>query len=211
YVKISIKDHGPGIPQEQLSRIFDPFYTTKVKGHGLGLATSYSIIKRHNGAIDVESEVGMGTTFHIFLPSSKENVLPESKNGTMIHRGEGNILIMDDEPDVLEVVGEMVMALGYNAILTQNGQEAIDKHREELNAGRKIKAMLFDLTINGGMGGKEAITEIRKLDKDVPVFVVSGYSKDPVIANAADYQFTASLPKPFKLDDLIALFNRFLH
>ncbi len=210
YVQISIKDCGIGIPGEALTSIFDPFYTTKDKGHGLGLSTCYSIVKRHDGCIDVESEPGKGTTFHLYLPASEESVLSGEKKSAVKHKGSGTVLIMDDEEVMREVIGDILESLGYSAVYKTNGKDTIDFLSAEIKADRKITAMVLDLTIPGGMGGKEAITEIRKLDAKLPVFVASGYAEDPVMAHPSDHGFTASISKPFRKAELVELFYEYM-
>ena len=210
YVKISITDTGIGIPKEILSRIFDPFFTTKAKGHGLGLATCYSIIKRHGGCIDVESEPGKGSTFHIYLPASTETFYSAKKKIGKTHHGSGTFLVMDDEEVMRETISDMLGALGYTVVRKNNGQEAIDFYHSETKSNRTIVGMIFDLTVPGGMGGKAAIEEIRKLNKDIPAFVASGYAEDPVMKNPAEYGFSASICKPFMRKELTEMLNSYM-
>jgi CheY-like chemotaxis protein len=208
YVRISIKDSGIGIPSAILPRIFEPFFTTKTKGHGLGLATCYSIVKRHGGAIDVDSQPGKGSTFFVYLPASAGSVsLPTEVMGEP-HKGTGTILVMDDQAIIRETVTQMLRALGYSVVCKDNGRDAIDFFVSETNAHRKIAGMILDLTIPGGMGGEEAIIEIRKLDKDIPVIVSSGYSDDPVIASPTSYGFTTSIRKPFTQSELTEVLRK---
>lgn len=204
FILISIKDQGIGIPKEFLPRIFDPFYTTKPKGHGLGLATCYSIINRHGGCIDVESEPGKGSTFNLYLPASLNLAKSSSDNTIDEHKGTGTFLVMDDEEIMLELIGSMLETLGYSVVLKRNGKEAIDFYTDNCK-NMDIKGMIFDLTIPGGMGGKEAINEIRKLNSEIPVFVASGYAQDPIMANPKKYGFTSSICKPFRRAELIKL------
>jgi two-component system, cell cycle sensor histidine kinase and response regulator CckA len=210
YVKISIKDSGIGIPKEILPRIFDPFFTTKAKGRGLGLATCYSIIKRHSGAIDVESETGKGSTFHIYLPASKDSVLSSKEGPPVNYKGSGTILLMDDEEIIREAIGEMLNSIGFSVVCKENGREAIDFFTAETRANRKFAGMIFDLTIQGGMGWKDVVKEIRKLNSDIPVFVASGYADDPVMKAPAEYGFTASICKPFTIIELTAMLEKCL-
>jgi PAS domain S-box-containing protein len=209
YVKVSIKDHGIGIPDDIMPRIFDPFYTTKTKGHGLGLATSYSIITRHNGCIDVESDPGKGSTFHIYLPASAGSVSGEAA-ATARHKGGGTIVVMDDEEVIRDTLRQMLESMGYTVACKNDGKEALDFYMSENKAGRKFTAMIFDLTVPGGMGGIEAVKEIRKVNKNVPVFVTSGYADDPVLKNPVTYGFTASIPKPFTMEELSELLGKYL-
>ena len=210
YVKLSIIDQGIGIPKEFLPRIFDPYYTTKAKGHGLGLATCYSIINRHEGYIDVESDLGNGSTFHIYLPATIDSILTIDKKSTKRHSGSGTFLVMDDDKIILALMKKMLESLGYDVVLKTNGADAVDFFTAEFKAGRKIAGMIFDLTIPGGMGGKEAIKEIRKLCMDTPVFVSSGYSEDPIISNPEEYGFNASISKPFMISDLSEMLEKHL-
>jgi PAS domain S-box-containing protein len=207
YVMISVKDSGVGISKELISRIFDPFFTTKAKGHGLGLATCYSIINRHGGCIDVESEPGKGSSFHVYLPASMESASSARKESSKKHKGSGTILVMDDEEVMRDTIGDMLETLGYSVVSKENGKDAIDFFASETKAGRKITCMFFDLTVPGGMGGKAAIEEIRKSNKDIPAFVISGYAEDPVMKSPAEYGFTASICKPFRISDLSEMLN----
>ena len=207
YVKTSIKDFGIGIPKDILPRIFDPFYTTKTKGHGLGLATCYSIVNRHGGCIDVESEPGKGSTFHIYLPASLETAAAHTATAIK-HRGSGTIIVMEDEEIIQHAFRKMLESLGYAVVCKKDGKEALDFYTRETMAGRAFTAMIFDLTVPGGMGGKEAVAEVRKLDKAIPVFVASGYADDPVMKNPLTYGFTASISKPFTIAELSEMLDK---
>ena len=210
YVRLAISDHGIGIPSEHLPRVFDPFYTTKPKGHGLGLATCYSIVHRHGGSIDVESEPGRGSVFYVTLPAAADSVPPGEVEEVGEHRGEGAFLVMDDDRTVRETVGEMLRSFGYAPLLTEDGAEAVAIFSAERAAGRTVAGMVFDLTIPGGMGGKEAIGAIRQLCPRVPVFVASGYAEDPVMGSPVAYGFTDSICKPFLRADLARLLKKHL-
>ncbi len=208
YIKISVKDCGIGIQKDLVSKIFDPFFTTKTKGHGLGLATCYSIVKRHNGCIDVESEPGKGSTFHVYLPASTDSVLPISDKASNVHQGSGIFLIMDDEEIIRDTIKDLLETLGYSVVCKNNGQEAIDFFVEETKGKLEIIGMIFDLTVPGGMGGKAAIEAIRKINSDIPAFVASGYAEDPVMKNPTKYGFMDSICKPFTKSELIEILNR---
>ena len=210
YVKISVKDTGVGIFNEHLTKIFDPFFTTKPKGHGLGLATCYSIIKRHEGCIDVESEPGKGSTFNVYLPASTEVASCVTMNTAKMHKGSGTFLIMDDEEVMRDTIRDMLESLGYTVISKENGKDAIDFFATENKANRIIAGMIFDLTVPGGMGGKATIEEIRKTNREIPVFVASGYADDPVMRNPIEHGFMASICKPFRKSELSEMLNKYI-
>jgi PAS domain S-box-containing protein len=208
YVKLSFEDTGPGIPAEILPRIFDPFFTTKTKGNGLGLTTSYSIIKKHDGDIFVESSPGNGTTFHVYIPASLNRESGEIKHKSVEYTGSGNILIMDDEPDIRSITQKMLTGMGFAVALASDGNEALKMFKEAMNSADKFDLVMLDLTIPGGMGGEKAVRELKKLDADLIAFAMSGYSDDPVMSNPVKYGFADKLFKPFMKDDLAELLNR---
>ena len=210
YVRISVRDSGIGMSKELLPRIFDPFFTTKAKGHGLGLATCYSIINRHGGCIDVESEQGRGSTFHVYLPAAGESVPDIIIAPAAKHKGSGTIIIMDDEEVMRDAVSNMLETLGYSVVCKNEGRETLDFFIQEVNAKRGIAALILDLTIQGGMGGKDVVNEIRKLNSEIPVFVASGYADDPIMKNPANYGFTASICKPFMKIELEEMLEKHL-
>jgi PAS domain S-box-containing protein len=203
FIELSITDSGIGMPPNILANIFDPFFTTKEKGHGLGLSTAYSIINRHGGTIKVDSVMGEGTTFSIYLPAAEKKSSETEESQTKVtHQGKGKILIMDDEEILRDVLKSILMSFGYEVVTTEDGQQAIRVFREDRETKNEIVAMIFDLTINGGMGGKEAVKEIKKMDKQIPVFVASGYASDAIIANPQEYGFADSIGKPFSINEL---------
>lgn len=210
YVQLSIQDTGVGIPPDLTDKIFDPFFTTKEAGHGLGLATCYSIIKRHDGCIEVESTPGKGTTFTIFLPAKFEAVPSADPACDTRVAATGTFLIMEDDPIMRQIIREMLETLGFAVISTENGQDALDRFKAETLANRDLTGIIFDLTIPGGMGGTAALQEIRKQNTAIPAFVASGYAEDPVMKNPTEFGFTASLCKPFKLSELTQLLRRHL-
>jgi two-component system cell cycle sensor histidine kinase/response regulator CckA len=211
YVKLSISDSGCGIPNNIVDHIFDPFFTTKATGHGIGLTISQSIINRHGGCIDVESEPGKGSIFHIFLPAFTE-AAPSPAQETPIshakHTGSGAFLVMDDEKIIRDTIEHMLGSFGYTVVCTKNGKEACRAVIEETKANHAIAGMIFDLTVPGDLGGKEAVAEVRKLNTEVPVFVMSGYDDDPVMADPCKYGFTASICKPFRMAELAKLLEK---
>ena len=196
YIKISITDQGVGILEKHLLHIFDPYFTTKHEGSGLGLATTYSIIKKHDGHITVESQVGVGTTFHIYLPASDRAV--SKKEEVKLIKGRGRILVMDDQAFLRKIVGKMLEKLGYESEFAKNGAEAIEMYKRAKEAEKHYAAVILDLTIPGGMGGKETIKNLLEIDPEIKAIVSSGYSDDPVLANFQEHGFKGMIPKPFE-------------
>ncbi len=202
YVLINIEDSGEGIPEEYIKKIFDPYFTTKEKGNGLGLAASFSIVKKHGGIIEVQSKPGEGATFSIYLPASEKNILPAIQEECMLQTGSGTILVMDDDEIIRTMSESMISTLGYSVELAVNGEEALAKYVQAMASGRVYAGVILDLTIKGGMGGKETIAKLIELDPGVRAIVSSGYSDDPVMANFHEYGFQAALAKPFPLTKL---------
>lgn len=209
YIRVEISDSGHGIPDDILPHIFDPFFTTKKKGNGLGLSTAYSIILRHGGTLDVESVYGKGSRFWFYLPAvlpaAEDHPAPELSE----HRGSGIILVMDDEYYIREIISHMLEHMGYKTVQASGGAEMLELYREYKD-NPELRCVILDLTIPGGMGGKETVAEIRKLDRDIPVFASSGYSNDNIMAKPNDYGFTDSIRKPFTVNDFYGLLNRHL-
>ena len=182
----------------------------KQKGSGLGLATGYSIIKRHGGVIDVESEPGIGTTFHTFIPAAEHHKIKEKTIAKNNYQGSGRILIMDDEEMIQEILTDMLETMGFTTTSTSDGRETMEAFKKAIEQNNPFRAVILDLTVPGGMGGKKIVKEIRKTDKNIPVFVVSGYSEDAAIANPEEFGFTASLQKPFAVSQLSGIFKKYL-
>ncbi len=211
HVKISITDQGLGIPEEHLKKIFDPFFTTKQKGRGLGLSTSFSILRRHEGALRVESTLGDGTRVDIYLPA-----LPEGDAGAKARRqapckGEGRILLIDDDETLRKSIGMALGRLGYQVSCAEDGTEGIEAYREAYQSGRPIDAVVMDLTIPGGMGGREAARELLRIDPDAKLIVSSGYSTDPVMSDFASHGFRAVISKPYRIEALADTLHRVLN
>ena len=202
HVKISVTDHGIGISKEHFQQIFDPYYTTKRGGSGLGLAIAYSIVKRHNGYIDVKSIPGKETTFSIYLPASPKEALAEKESGEKIRGGKGKILVMDDEKMIRDVVGDMLGILGYEAEFAKDGAEAVELYKKAEQSVRPFDAVIMDLTVPGGMGGKEAVRKLAEIDPEVKAIVSSGYSDDPVMADFRKYGFSNVVAKPYNIKEL---------
>jgi CheY-like chemotaxis protein len=198
YVKLSLKDQGAGISDQHLPRIFDPYFTTKQKGSGLGLSTTYSIIKKHAGHINVESKIGVGSALNIYLPASMEKVsIKKTVEDEPIH-GTGKVLIMDDDELVRDSLGQILIGIGYVVEFACDGREAVDIYKNAMASDHRFDAVIMDLIIPGGMGGKEAVRELIKIDPHVKAIVSSGYSYNPIMANYSDYGFSAVLTKPYK-------------
>ncbi len=204
YVMIAVTDQGPGIPPKILDRIFDPFFTTKEKGSGLGLATSYAIASKHLGNLRVESEEGHGATFTLYLPAMDREPREPPVKTPEITTGGGRILVMDDEDMVRKVTKFMLEHHGYEVILVCDGAEVIEQYRRAMLDGRPFDVVLMDLTIPGGMGGKEAIAKLLELDPEVRAIVASGYSNDPVMADYRSHGFRMVIPKPYTIEELIS-------
>jgi PAS domain S-box-containing protein len=208
YVEIAVKDNGSGIPEKYIPRLFDPYFTTKERGSGLGLATSYSIIKNHSGLIDVKSELGKGSTFLVYLPavdSEQERVVAIPATTEAFRKGK--ILVMDDEELVRTIAGIMIGSLGHEVEFAENGEEAIDKYREALSSDRRFDIVILDLTIRDGMGGEETLLELRRLDPEVKAVVSSGYSDNSTISEYESRGFSACLAKPYEVDALGDILN----
>lgn len=206
YVELLLADQGVGISEEHLHKIFDPYFTTKSRRSGLGLTIAYSIVKNHKGYIRVESKRGQGTSFYIYLPAAHETGKNEKQRAKPILR-KSRILVMDDETFVREVVGEMLDFIGFTAEFAQDGMEAVKQYEEAMNSGNRFDAVIMDLTIPEGMGGKEAVKRLLEIDPEAKVIVSSGYSEDPVMSDYKSYGFKGVAAKPFKIEEL----NKTLH
>ncbi len=211
FVRIDIQDTGTGISDQNLSKIFDPYFTTKQKGSGLGLATSYSIIKNHGGMIEVKSEPNRGTTFVIYLPAAKGAEIEEATTTlAAVGTRKGLVLLMDDEDMVRNVAKEMIAALGHEVEGAEDGKRAIELFTRARETGRPFDLIILDLTVKGGMGGEEAIKKIREIDSQVKAVVSSGYADSPVVADYRAYGFSAFLNKPYKVEALQNCLNLFI-
>ncbi len=217
YINVSISDTGPGIPKSIIDKIFDPFFTTKKAGNGLGLATCHSIVKKHDGSLFVESELGKGTTFHIFLPIYRKQYSSNLIASLKDHKGDGRILIMDDESYLRDIFKHLLESLGYSIEVKTKGEEVLEllpeysqQYFEEHKPPCPFLAIFLDLTVQGGLGGNDIITQLRRSYGMLPIFAMSGYSNDPIISTPEAYDFTGSLSKPFEKNDIIHLLNQYL-
>ncbi|MBI5568483.1 MAG: response regulator [Desulfomonile tiedjei] len=202
YVKISVCDQGVGISEQHLPRIFDPYFTTKPKGSGLGLAIAHSIVEKHGGRILAESVLGKGTTFHLYLVACTGVIRARTCVAESLEQGSGRILVMDDEPSILDVCREMLEVIGYSGDFVSEGRLAVEYYEKAMDAGQPYAAVIMDLTVPGGMGGKEAIEKILAIDPCAKAIVSSGYANDPIMAEFRKYGFKGVVPKPYKISEL---------
>ncbi|QTA93018.1 ATP-binding protein [Desulfonema magnum] len=207
YVKIVIEDQGIGIPEKHLLNIFEPYFTTKQKGSGLGLTTTYSIIKKHEGYITVYSEIEKGTVFNIYLPTSLNDFKEPKDQKEAKHKGQGKILVMDDQEPILKMVGRMLKSMGYKTAFSADGSQAIKMYKKAQTTEDAFDAVILDLTVPGGMGGLKTIIELLKIDSNVKAIASSGYSNDPIMSNYEDYGFCGIVPKPYTKSQLAEILN----
>lgn len=222
YLCISVADHGAGISEEYLSRIYDPFFTTKKQARGLGLAAVYSIIQRHGGHISVKTMQGVGTTMTFFFPAVRPAPLPVVSAPVVAERPpvremptavpaggrKQSVLIMDDDESIRLVAKMMFTRLNYDVVTTCDGDEVLKAHSDAAASGKPFDLVVMDLTIPGGMGGKEAIRRLREKDTTINAIVSSGYSNDPVMANYTEHGFNGVLPKPYTMDNMVRVLKQ---
>jgi CheY-like chemotaxis protein len=210
YIRVSIHDHGPGIPPAIISQIFDPYFSTKHEGRGLGLASCYSIVQNHSGLLTVDSRLGEGATFTFYLPSAPESSTVDRPSRVSLQEGSARVLVMDDDEVIQEIISEMLQVAGYTVVVAGDGRQAIDLYRQAMEKGKPFSVVIADLTIPGGMGGKEMAEDLLALDPGARLIVSSGYSSDPVMANFAEYGFKAVIVKPYKMEELVATLQQAL-
>ena len=219
YICIEVRDEGIGIPTQNLKKIFDPYFTTKPKGNGLGLASSYSIITVHKGTITADSSSGKGSIFKVYLPKSIQIALAKSSQveaekeelaNEGIHRGRGRILVMDDMEAMMIVAGEILTVLGYDVEYSINGSEAIKAYKAAKNAGNPFDACVFDLTVPGGMGGEEAANILIDYDPNLVAIASSGYTTSDVMSDYKNSAFKAVLPKPYRIKEMSDVLHELL-
>jgi CheY-like chemotaxis protein len=217
YVRIAISDSGTGIAPDVLPRIFDPYFTTRRGSRGLGLATVYSILNRHGGRVEAASTLGLGTTVTIWLPATMLAVMDEAPKPSSapaasapVTSGKPRVLLMDDEEGVREVASIVLVRMGLDVTAVADGESALVEFEKARKSSRPYALLIVDLTVQGGMGGRETVEAVRKLDPLVPAIVSSGYSSDPVMANYQSYGFQAVVPKPFEVSALAEAVRRFI-
>jgi len=209
YVMIEIRDKGIGIPKNVLPKIFDPFFTTKQKGSGLGLSTVFSIIKRHEGFVTVQSELEKGTSFFIYLPAVDRTIVKTRKE-KKIPKGKGKILIMDDKFFVRNAAMKALKMFGYEVKGVSKGEEAISLYKEEKNKGKPFDLIILDLTIPGGMGGEDTLKKLREFSPEIKAIVSSGYSDNPVMSEYKKHGFNAIVRKPYQYEELCEIVRKVL-
>ncbi|MEO7598784.1 MAG: ATP-binding protein [Opitutus sp.] len=211
FLKLTIRDQGSGIAPENIGRIFEPYFTTKTSGNGLGLATVYSIVKKHLGHITVESVLGEGTTFHIWLPAAVAAALAnQASEPAPVGLGRGRILFMDDDPEIRRLGLAMLTRLGYQAKSVSDGVEAITEYRKTFGTAAAFDLVVLDLTVQGGMGGCDAVEKLHAFDPNVRAVVSSGYSNDEVLSNYRHHGFCGIVSKPYETAALAAVLNQAL-
>jgi two-component system cell cycle sensor histidine kinase/response regulator CckA len=210
HVRISIRDQGHGIPPDVLRRIFDPYFTTKRGGTGLGLATAYAIVVKHGGHLSVESTPGAGTVFTVDLPASLESPLSQAPMTFPMQTGSGRLLVMDDDEALRDLSKAVLTTLGYEVQTAGDGAEAVALYEKTKAAGKGFDAVLLDLTVTGGIGGLEAAAMLKQLDPSARLIVSSGYSDAPVMSHFAEYGFDAVILKPWTVKEMSEVLRRVL-
>ena len=210
YIKISIQDYGVGMSPEHLSKIFDPYFSTKSHGHGLGLPIIFSIIKKHAGCINVKSELGKGTTFEFYLSASEDKVIEDIKEEKTPSSGKGRILVMDDEVYIRDLLLIGLSRYGYEVKAAKNSEETIDIYKRAYESKEPFDLVILDLIIKGGAGGKLTILKLVNINPNVKAIACSGYSSDIVLSNPKEYGFVRGVSKPFLLADMVKYINNVL-
>jgi PAS domain S-box-containing protein len=210
YIRLTVEDQGPGIPSEHLTRIFDPYFSTKAVGRGLGLAMCYSIMAKHGGCISADSKPGSGAVFTLHFPAASNADITAEKKKAPITTGSGKVLIMEDDPPLAKVLKRILERLGYGSDIVSDGQAALDAYRREMTAGKPYDAVIMDLTIAGGMGGEETIGKLKALDPEAKAIVSSGYANNPIISDYAASGFSAALCKPYNMEQVSEALRRAL-
>ena len=219
YIRIAVQDEGAGMSPKNLKHIFDPYFTTKIDGNGLGLASSYSIIKSHQGMITVKSEINKGSCFKVYIPRTRGGSIgpfevPEKKykdTESKIQSGEGKILIMDDMEAMMMVAGEIISVLGYQVEYSTNGEEAIEAYKKAKESGNPFDAVVFDLTVPGGMGGEQAAEILMNYDPELIAIASSGYTDTNVMSDYKNSPFSAVVPKPYRIKEMSAALHQVLN
>ncbi len=204
YVRIAVFDHGPGIPEEHLPRIFEPYFSTRPEASGLGLSTAYAIVRNHAGVLQVESQVGKGTEVFCYLPAVKDAkvVAAAPQEPEPLQQSMTRVLVMDDDAFIRNILVRTLTRMGYQADASKDGDEAVALYRKAIRDGKRYAAVILDLTVPGGKGGRETARELRALDGGAKVIITSGYLDDPVLHNHQLHGFAGALRKPFEIREV---------
>ncbi len=208
YIHLAFSDQGIGIAKEQLDKIFDPYFSTKPEGQGLGLASTYAIMQKHGGHISVESQPNVGTTFSLFFQACASGAKPLKLDALPLHHGRGTILVMDDEEPIRQLAKEMLSHCGYQCVSAKDGQEAISLFQQAKDENTPFSAVILDLTVPGSLGGKDTIRRLRDIDPQIVAFASSGYSNDPIMSNFHTYGFQGVITKPYSLIGLSTILHQ---
>lgn len=210
YIQLTVTDHGIGIPAHVRPNIFDPYFTTKEHGSGLGLSISYAIVAKHDGHITVDSTPNVGSVFTIYLPATTESIPSGPSPSDTLVNGRGRILVLDDEDYILDLLHEMLDHMGYAVTCCQDGTDVIDAYQRAVAENYSIAAVILDITIPGGMGGYETFKHLRDLNPHIKAIISSGYTNSPLMANFAEYGFAGVIAKPYTVDKLQEVLFRVL-
>ncbi len=212
YIKVAIADHGPGVPPDLAAKIFDPYFTTKASSSGLGLAISYSIIRKHGGFLHLESNSPAGATFAFYLPAAHGNFLndPLQPNDRSFPFHQQRILVMDDESAIRELTSQLLATMGYEVTAVPDGSEAVRIYERAVRKGEHFRAVILDATVRGGLGGVETIARLRSIDPDVNAIICSGYADEAALSEFLSYGFRGALPKPFTRRELADALQKLL-
>lgn len=209
YVEISVQDEGTGIAQQHKDLVFDPYFSTKAGHHGLGLASAYSVVRRHGGALQVESVQGQGSRFTVYLPARPGVALGEESPGSDDYAGGGHVLVMDDEPRLRKLLADCLVALRCRVACAEHGEQAIALYQKALQTD-PFDVVLLDLTIQGGMGGAATLRKLKELDPEVAAIACSGYANDPIMCAHREHGFADALRKPFRFNMLARAVRRLI-
>ena len=202
YVEFQVRDNASGIPPENIAKIFDPFFTTKKHGTGLGLATVLTIVRKHGGQITVDSAIGVGTAFTVYLPPAGKPPEVQARRAPSLRFGTGRVLFMDDDASITSLTASMLKSLDYKFDLAKNGDEVLVLYKRYLNIGRPYDAVIMDINVTAGMGAEETFTALKKLDPDVRAIISSGYDNEDMVRKFLDAGFCGHLTKPYRVSDL---------
>lgn len=211
FVKILIKDSDSGILKEDLGQVFDPVFASKSGRRGLGLATAWSIVKKHEGTITVKSEIGKGTEYSVYLPALTEKPAEQKMVPPKMLKVSGRILVVEDEEQLRKIMRDILSRLGYEVVVADEAESGINRFKEALDQANPFDLAIIDLTLPGGMGGKDLLLYLQEIDPGIKAIITSGYSNDPVMADFKKYGFKGSLVKPYRLADLDRIVKQVLN